>query len=238
MKIEVGKTYRTRGGINVRVTEIDLQPGDRHPVCGRRDDGGGYGWWATDGRFNAFYPETQHDLDLVEEITLQPDAPGIFDESITETYERLGEEGAAAYRNHLKSYDNDCCAIHEVELHEDHLRMGRSVRLLNAAKAILFILLGIAAVTFSARAEARDLLWMPNDAGGEIVLTNARIPRCGEARVVIARAAGGRALVGCWAYTDSGYVAARFGDDLRMWKLEYFRMFEPVKAPARRELRL
>jgi hypothetical protein len=232
MKIEVGKFYRTRCGDLVQITTDQgetmrehnpdavaaefYQRGGLHPELGLQA-------WREDGRFYMF-GECPHDI--VEEVTILPGVP--------EPAESAG--GASIYKDvngdaHAVRSDADVEEIDRDATRRAIIGLRRGARMHSVAIAILALI----AIIFSRQANATDLAWMPNDAGGEIVLTDIRTQECGEARVVVARAAGGRAIVGCYAYTETGYVAARFGTDLRVWKLEDFRLFD---APVARGTRL
>lgn len=96
------------------------------------------------------------------------------------------------------------------------------------AAALMFVLLGIAAIVFSARAEARDLLWMPNQAGGEIVLTDVTSPGCKAGmHMAFGRSGSGDLITGCWAYSESGYVLVRWDvGSTKVFKLTDFLTFD------------
>lgn len=85
----------------------------------------------------------------------------------------------------------------------------------------------IAALAVAAPAHAAEIAWMPNEAGGEVILTNDRTADCGaRLHLAVARSNDGDVFRGCWTYTETGYVYAVFGEKVRMWKLTDFKLFE------------
>lgn len=99
------------------------------------------------------------------------------------------------------------------------------------AKSIMFILLGIAALTYSARANANNLATIPNAAGGEIILTDLTSSNCDSGtHIALSRSGDGTLISGCWVlsapyvwvlWTDSGTVKVFKADD-----------FTPVRQAA------
>jgi hypothetical protein len=120
------------------------------------------------------------------------------------------------------------------ELHADHLQLGRALRVRHYATAAMFVMLGIASLVFASGANAAELARLPNQAGGEIVLTDARAKACPpEWPVAIGRTGSGQTVSGCWTYTETGYVYVRWSDgDVRMYPLLDFEFL--VQPPARR----
>lgn len=99
---------------------------------------------------------------------------------------------------------------------------------MNRAFAIILLL------ALATSAHAAELARLPNQAGGEIVLTDARVKTCPDGwPVAIGRAGSGQTSFGCWTYTETGYVYVRWSDgDVRMYPLLDFEFLE--MPPARR----
>jgi len=121
----------------------------------------------------------------------------------------------------------------EVAIHLDNLRVSKSQRIANYARAILFVLLGIAAVTFSARARAADVAWMPNQAGGEIVLTTEK-GSCSEPYLLAySRGDDGTVITGCWL-PGTRAVLIRWSESGTIKMFGYEQFTTPQQAPASR----
>lgn len=126
--------------------------------------------------------------------------------------------------------------------HLSKMRLRKSVRIANYARALLFVLLGIAAVTFSARANAADIAMMPNQAGGEIVLTNAQVPSCPDLYLLAySRGWDGTMITGCWIVGER-HVLIRWTETqtVKLFLITQFTVIgqEPEARPAAREFRL
>lgn len=85
-------------------------------------------------------------------------------------------------------------------------------------RTLLFVL---CLLSFAASAE--HLASMPNRAGGEIILTDTSLTRCGEIqRAVLSTTARGNMQVGCW-FPDGGYVIVTWADgETSMYPLKAF----------------
>lgn len=114
------------------------------------------------------------------------------------------------------------------EIHDDHLKNTRAQRIGDYARAILFIALGIAALLFSSRVSAEELAYMPNQAGGEIVLTTDKLPSCAGNMLVWSRAPGGHVITGCW-FAEGHYVTIKWSStgNLRVFRIADFTLFSP-----------
>lgn len=62
---------------------------------------------------------------------------------------------------------------------------------------------------FLAPAHAAELAYLPNEAGGQIVLTDTTIALCDDGPVAFARAADGETIYGCWAPGEN-FVTVRW----------------------------
>ena len=69
MKLEVGKTYKTRDGQKIKITHDDGNP--LFPLLGE-DEKGWYSYWMPDGMYSRRGP---HDYDLIKEVTPTPTNP-------------------------------------------------------------------------------------------------------------------------------------------------------------------
>lgn len=121
-----------------------------------------------------------------------------------------------------------------------HMITARTVLLF--CKAAFYLLLGIAAVTFSARANAADIAMMPNQAGGEIVLTNAQVPSCPDLYLLAySRGWDGTMITGCWIVGER-HVLIRWTETqtVKLFLITQFTVIgqEPEARPAAREFRL
>lgn len=242
------ETMRKHGRMEDNPLAGFYEVGGEHPVTGLEG-------WREDGRY---WDAGACGFDLIEEIDDPLTAPVDFAKYGVSPAEKAMQQrladpaadataraieaaterapnanGAGKYRDingevHEYRFDGD---VAEIDRHAAKVAI-RSLRKSAIYQAVATCLLAIA-LLYSNAANARDLLWMPNDAGGEIVLTDD-VDGCGTARVVFARAVGGRTLMGCWAYTESGYVVARFGSDIRTWRLEDFKPFQSVPARGTR----
>lgn len=129
----------------------------------------------------------------------------------------------------------------DIKLHLDHLRTAASERIANYARALLYVLLGIAALTYASTASAADIAWMPNAVGGEIVLTNDQGSCSDLYLLAYSRGPDGTVITGCWLI-GTRYVMIRWSESQRvvLFKPEQFQAFDvPVVAPAKRtEMRL
>lgn len=107
------------------------------------------------------------------------------------------------------------------------LQTQRVRQVLFACKAAMYLLLGIAALTYANSAHAAELAYLPNKANGEIVLTDASSEACpAGSLIVIARARTGKTAIGCWAYSDP-YVYVQWADgELSMYRLDEFKRFD------------
>lgn len=119
---------------------------------------------------------------------------------------------------------------YEAAWNQDNLRVTRSTRIKNYAQSILFVLLGIAALIYSTTARARDLASMPNQAGGEIVLTD--IPaNTGSSHVVYSRAPNGDTIFGRWT-AGKRYVVVVWDDTGTVKLFDYSDFRSLTKPPA------
>jgi hypothetical protein len=113
-------------------------------------------------------------------------------------------------------------------LDRDHFKNTRVQRTGDYARAIMFILIGVAALLFSARVSAEQLAHMPNQAGGDIVLTTDRLPSCGGNLLAWSHAPGGEVITGCW-FAEGSYVTIRWSGTgtLRVFRIADFTLFRP-----------
>lgn len=108
------------------------------------------------------------------------------------------------------------------------------------SKGVMYLCLGIAALIYADNAHARDLAYMPNKAGGEIILTDVTSEGCPAGTLIIlSRTREGDTLFGCWAY-ERPYIYVKWVDgEFSMFKLAEFTLFDkPAEnsKPAKRGL--
>jgi hypothetical protein len=106
------------------------------------------------------------------------------------------------------------------------------------SKGVMYLCLGIAALIYADNANARDIAYMPNKAGGEIILTDVTSEACPAGTLIIlSRTREGDTLFGCWAY-ERPYVYVKWVDgEFSMFKLAEFRLSDkPVEKQAKRGL--
>ncbi|MDQ8050694.1 hypothetical protein [Luteibacter sp.] len=120
----------------------------------------------------------------------------------------------------------------EIKLHLDHLRTTASERVANYARALLYVLLGISALTYASTANAADIAAMPNAAGGEIVLTTDR-GNCPDLYLLAySRGDNGTVITGCWL-PGTRYVLIKWSETGAI-KLFAYDQFTPLvrQVPA------
>lgn len=132
-----------------------------------------------------------------------------------------------AYRESLKTIHAHETARNYL-LDRDHFKNTRVQRIGDYARAIMFVLIGVAALLFSARVSAEQLAHMPNQAGGDIVLTTDRLPSCAGNMLVWSRAPGGHVITGCW-FAEGHYVTIKWSGtgNLRVFRIADFTLFSP-----------
>lgn len=232
MKIEVGKTYRTRDG---RVVTIDQDRDATRQQHGITDDGEFYQvggvypttgreGWREDGRF---FESKESGLDLVEEIgpsghVVQLNEAGEKEsvpapDSLIETFDRLAKEGARAFANE---------AAHQAIRH-DITRLRRGGWFNTAAIIALAV-----AMIYARTANATDIAAMPNAAGGEIVLTTDRGGCPDLYLLAYSRGDNGTVITGCWL-PGSRYVLIKWSES-GVIKLFAYDQFTPLvrQVPA------
>jgi hypothetical protein len=237
MKIEVGKTYRTRGGDLAKVIKDDASD-----VPFLVDHGAGTltRWHDREG---VQVGVSNRGLDLVEEVTLLPDAPGIYDNYREAMQQRLAEPSPQTASGFARELDEAQQRQRSEQRVIDAERGIRSLRRSAIYQAAATCLLAIALIVLGMRtANARDLLWMPNAVGGEIVLTNVSKSCPPEYLLAYSRGPDGTVITGCWLIGER-YVMIRWSESQRvvLFKPEQFHSFdvEPAVAPtARPEMRL
>lgn len=227
IEIKVGRTYRTRGGDLVKIVNDDGHP--HYPFYGENGEA-----WDRQGRY--FSERIKHDLDLIEEddVSMPEENPGCEEEPISP---RLSLAMAAA--TCATSSNSEERRQHR-ELHDNRLQTDSARRIAMICKAIMFILLGAASVIFSARAEARDLAYMPNQAGGEIVLTTSATPACAKGYLLAySRGDDGTVITGCWLLGEN-YVLIKWTltGAVKLFRTGDFTPFgiEPTATPKERYL--
>lgn len=126
-------------------------------------------------------------------------------------------------------------------LDRDHgiaqLVIARIKAFTSLGKCFMYLCFGIAAVTYANTAAARDLAYMPNQAGGEIVLTDVPSAVCtAPARVAYSRGEAGDLIAGCW-YAMENYVHIKWhGGSTRVFRYSQFTAFDQpaVRVPDMR----
>jgi hypothetical protein len=233
MKIEVGKTYRTRDGGTVTITRDGDDPvtrrrrGSQDPECyavGGEHTAVGEAEWAADGRFWSFGPSG---LDIVEEIgppghVVQLNEAGEKEfapapDSLIQTFDRLAKEGSREFANE---------AAHQAIRH-DITRLRRGGWFNTAAIIALAI-----AMIYARTANATDIAAMPNAAGGEIVLTTDRGGCPDLYLLAYSRGDNGTVITGCWL-PGTRYVLIKWSES-GIVKLFAYDQFTPLvrQVPA------
>lgn len=111
--------------------------------------------------------------------------------------------------------------------------------LLGLARAAMFVMLGIAAMTYAQKAAATEVAYAPTEAGGQIILTDQRGKCEADSYISLLRAPGGSFLTGCWTISDSErYIIVLWSDgDSRMYLATSFIMFQGSTIPELKEYR-
>jgi len=96
-----------------------------------------------------------------------------------------------------------------------------------ACQGLMFLMLGLAALSYSNKAKAEEFAFVSNEAGGEIVLTDQRGNCSKDWLVVLSRTGGGSLLSGCWSVSKGGkYIVVNWSDgDTSMYLLTDFTLF-------------
>lgn len=112
-------------------------------------------------------------------------------------------------------------------LHESIYAMsGRTLRRPMLMRFIVPMLVGVALMLVAMGARASDIAFISNRAGGQIVLTDAKIPICQGAMAAFTRAPGGRTLFGCWAASNQ-HVTIEWADgDIRTYPVASFLFYD------------
>lgn len=121
-------------------------------------------------------------------------------------------------------------------------RAERSELVATYAKAAFYLAISAAALVYSAGANARNLAFIPNQAGGEIVLTTAETAACPKGSLLaFSRGDNGMVITGCWVPSES-YVLIKWirSGSVKMFDIQDFRLFdEEQRNPvARQEQRM
>lgn len=89
-----------------------------------------------------------------------------------------------------------------------------------------------ASAFFSGPAAAKELAYMPNQAGGEIVLTTDKIKSCDGNRLAFSRTNAGDVITGCW-FAEGHYVTIRWSEsgNLKVFLISNFQLFEEPVEP-------
>ena len=84
----------------------------------------------------------------------------------------------------------------------------------------------------STNSQAKELAYMPNKAGGEIIITTDK-GACEAGLTAISRAQDGTVFLGCWMTNGSTvYVTVFWVDDtMSLYKMTDFRLFEAAAKP-------
>lgn len=87
---------------------------------------------------------------------------------------------------------------------------------------------------FLAPAHAAELAYLPNQAGGQIVLTDVKPDACSGRAIAFARTSDGNTLYGCWTPGER-FITIEWSDgDFRTYPIADFELY---RAPDDRPLR-
>ena len=105
--------------------------------------------------------------------------------------------------------------------------MRKAINFRIICQALMFLALGIAAMTYANKAHAKEVAYMPNEAGGEIILTDQRGKCPAGQRIVLGRGASGRMIHGCYTFSTSGrFVLVNWADgDASMYDVSDFKLY-------------
>lgn len=95
----------------------------------------------------------------------------------------------------------------------------------------LFIFIG----AFST-CEARNIAYLQNKMGGQIVFTDENVKSCGgKGLLVFSRAEDGRVITGCWKADDNFVYVTWSTGDLRIYEVGALTLFDNVAKEAANE---
>lgn len=95
------------------------------------------------------------------------------------------------------------------------------------AQGIMCLALGAAALIYANKANAGEVAFAPNKAGGELILMDTQGECAAQWKVILARSDEGEVQSGCWTITEQGtYVMVLWDSGKpRMYLLSEFTMF-------------
>lgn len=239
MKIEVGKTYRTRSGVVTVITEDD----GAHDWPLRGDSRIGTMWYNREGV--AIFGTPDDSDTLVEELCDGDGMPFVPGDVRTAS----GGETCVSTTPTASIYKDINGTAHAVRDDIDVVQIDRDatrtaitrLRSHSLRQWIAICLLALAVIFFANDSQAGDIAWMPNAVGGEIVLTNDQGSCSDLYLLAYSRGPDGTVITGCWLI-GTRYVMIRWSESQRvvLFKPEQFQAFDvPVVAPAKRtEMRL
>lgn len=118
-----------------------------------------------------------------------------------------------------------------------HNVMRQSVIFRIVCQGVMFIMLGVAACWFADSAKAKDLGYLQNQAGGEIVFTD--VVREGTIDLVCyARHRDGTVLKGTWIPADRAVMVTWDDGRQSMYAYDAITVIKPETSPAAVDFRL